>query len=90
MATVLESLEKEVMHFPEDQRVTLAHRILLSKEPVDDRAVGALWETESVCRIVLRCRGATERNRAFDVVAKYRLNILATRCIAFLDERILL
>lgn len=69
MATVLESLEKEVMRLPEDQRVTLAHRILLSTEPASDPAVDALWETEIVRRIDLLDRGETERHSASQVYA---------------------
>ncbi len=70
MATALESLEKEVMRLPEDQRVTLAHRILLSTEPAGDPAVDALWEAEIVRRIDQLDGGATERHRASDVFAE--------------------
>ena len=70
MVTALESLEKEAMCLPEDQRVTLAHRILLSTEPAGDPAVDALWESEIVRRIDLLDRGATERHPASEVFAE--------------------
>ena len=70
MVTALENLEKEVMRLPEDQRVTLAHRILLSTEPVGNLAVDSLWEAEIVRRIDLLDQGATERHRASDVFAE--------------------
>ena len=70
MVTALDNLEKEVMQLPEDQRVTLAHRILLSTEPTCDPAVDALWEAEIVRRIELLDQGATERHRASDVFAE--------------------
>jgi Putative addiction module component len=75
MATAFESLEKEVMGLPQDQRVTLAHRILLSTEPVVDPAVDALWETEILRRIDLLDRGATERHPASDVFAELDLRL---------------
>lgn len=70
MATALANLEKEVMLLPEDQRVTLAHRILLSTEPADDPAVDALWESEIILRIDQLDRGATERRPVSEVFAE--------------------
>jgi hypothetical protein len=70
MASALESLEQEVMRLPEDQRVTLAHRILLSTEPVGAAEVDALWEAEILRRIDLLDRGAAERLPASDVFAE--------------------
>ena len=67
MVTTLEFLENEAMQLPEDQRFTLAHRILSNSEPPHDAAVEALWEAEIVRRIGLLERGETERHAASDV-----------------------
>ena len=69
MVSKLEILEKEALLLPEEQRVTLAHRMLRSAEPPSDSAVEALWEAEIVRRIGLLDIGATGRHRASDVFA---------------------
>lgn len=52
------------MQLPEDQKVTLAHRILASAEPAADAAVEALWDAEIVARIERLDRGETGRVEA--------------------------
>ncbi len=70
MATTLETLEKVVMSLPEDQRMTLAHRLMRSAEPPSDPSVDARWEAEIAHRIELLDAGATKRHRASDVFAE--------------------
>ena len=53
MQSNLEALEEKVLQLPEDQRITLAHKIIQSTEPPQDLAIGQWWETELVRRIDL-------------------------------------
>jgi hypothetical protein len=39
------------MQLPEDQKISLAHKILQSTESPEDPAAHALWEAEIICRI---------------------------------------
>ncbi len=63
----LQTLEKNAMELPEDQRVTLAHRILRSTEPPKNPEVDALWEMEIARRIELLDSGGTGRHSAAEV-----------------------
>ncbi len=63
----LQTLEKSAMELPEDQRVTLAHRILKSTEPPKDPEIQALWEMEIARRIELLDNGGTGRHPAAEV-----------------------
>jgi len=67
MVSTLESLEKEALLLPDDQKVTLAHRILASAEPQPDPSIDALWEAEIVRRIEKLDRGETSMHSASEV-----------------------
>lgn len=67
MVSTLESLEKEALLLPDDQKVTLAHRILASAEPQADPSIEALWEAEIVRRIEKLDRGETSTHSASEV-----------------------
>ena len=51
MAGSIETLVSEAMQLPPDQRLTLAHRILSSVEPVVSNEIDAAWDTEIRKRI---------------------------------------
>ena len=53
MQSNLETLEEKALQLPEDQRITLAHKIIQSTEPPQDSGIGQWWETELVRRIDL-------------------------------------
>ncbi len=67
MQSNLETLEREALQLPEDQRITLAHKILQSTEPEEDAAIGQWWEEELVRRIDRLDSGQTELHPASDV-----------------------
>jgi hypothetical protein len=67
MASTLESIEREALRLPEDQKVTLAHRILASAEPQPDPAVDALWNDEILRRIGKLDRGETTTHPVSEV-----------------------
>lgn len=68
MATKVDSLAEGALELTEDQRLTLAHRILVSTEPKPDSEVSAWWEVEIARRIDLLDAGATERIAASEVL----------------------
>ncbi|MEM7147121.1 MAG: addiction module protein [Verrucomicrobiota bacterium] len=63
----LEMIERGALELPEDQRLTLAHRILQSTEPPEDSVVAEWWEGEIVERIAKLDAGETERISASEV-----------------------
>jgi len=67
MVSTLELLEKEALLLPDDQKVTLAHRILASAEPQPDPSIEALWEAEIVNRIEKLDRGGTSLHSVSEV-----------------------
>lgn len=67
MVSTLESLEKEALQLPDDQKLTLAHRILASAEPQPDASIEALWEAEIVSRIERLDRGETSLHSVSEV-----------------------
>ncbi len=67
MPNTLEMIEKEALQLPEDQKVTLAHRMLVSAEPAPDPSVDALWEAEILRRIEKLDSGQTTRYGAGEV-----------------------
>ena len=67
MQSKLEILEEKALQLPEDQRITLAHKILQSAEPPQDSDIGQWWEAELVRRIDLLDAGQTERHSASEV-----------------------
>lgn len=67
MIPTLQSIESEVLRLPEDQRITLAHRILMSTEPFPNASIDSDWEMEIERRIVALDQGKTNRHSASDV-----------------------
>lgn len=67
MSKTLEMIEKDALQLSEDQKVTLAHRILMSAEPAPDPSIDALWEAEIVRRIEKLDGGQTVRHPAAEV-----------------------
>ena len=67
MQSNLETLEEQALQLPEDQRITLAHKILQSTEPAPDSDIGQWWEAELVRRIDLLDAGQTDRHAASEV-----------------------
>jgi hypothetical protein len=67
MSNTLEMIEKEALQLPEDQKVTLAHRMLASAEPPPDPSVDALWDAEILRRIEKLDSGRTTRHSAAEV-----------------------
>lgn len=70
MAQSLETIAQEALQLPEDQKVTLAHRILASAEPPARPEVDARWEAEIAARIERLDRGETGRHDASEVFAE--------------------
>jgi len=46
MPTTIDTVAAEAMQLPEDQRMTLAHRLIASVEPHPDPEIEAAWEHE--------------------------------------------
>ena len=67
MQSPLDTIEKEAMQLPEGQKVTLAHRILMSAEPAPDPAIDAIWDAEIAKRIERLDSGQTARHPAAEV-----------------------
>jgi len=67
MPNTLETIERDALQLPADQKVTLAHRVLASAEPAPDPAVDALWEAEIIRRIEKLDAGQTARHPAVEV-----------------------
>ncbi len=67
MKIALNALEKELMQLSEGQKVTLAHRMLVSTEPAADPEIDAAWEAEIARRIDKLDSGQTERHSASEV-----------------------
>jgi putative addiction module component (TIGR02574 family) len=53
MQSDLKTLEEKALQLPEDQRITLAHKIIQSTEPAQDSGIDQWWEKELVRRIDL-------------------------------------
>lgn len=67
MASTLDTLEHDALLLPEEQRLTLAHRLLASTEPAANPSTEALWTTEIIRRIESRDAGTTQVHDASDV-----------------------
>lgn len=67
MARTLDTLEREALLLPEDQRLTLAHRLLQSTEPAPDPSLDSLWTAEILRRIECFDAGTTQIHDASDV-----------------------
>jgi putative addiction module component (TIGR02574 family) len=75
MNASVETITSEALHLSQDQRLTLAHRILASIEPAPDAQVESAWEAE-----------IQERIRKYD--AGLSIGIPSTRVWAELDEKL--
>ena len=51
MSTSIEAIAADAVRLPPDQRLTLAHRILCSVEPVESGEIEAAWDAEIRRRI---------------------------------------
>ncbi len=60
---------QEAAHLPEDQRFTLAHKILLVGEPQFSETVERAWDTEIRDRIARYDRGELKSRPASEVFA---------------------
>ena len=70
MAGSVETLASEAMQLPPDQRLTLAHRILSSVEPVASTEIDAAWDTEIRERIARYDAGTVRSIPATEVFAE--------------------
>jgi len=75
MKASVEAITSEALHLSQDQRLTLAHRILASVEPAPDAQVEREWEAE-----------IQERIRQYD--AGLSTGIPSSRVFAELDEKL--
>jgi hypothetical protein len=65
--TRVQQLLEEAAQLPEDQRLTLAHRLLQSGEPAATEEVDRAWDTEIRKRIARYDRGEARTRSAADV-----------------------
>jgi len=75
MNASVETITSEALHLSQDQRLTLAHRILASVEPAPDAQVESEWEAE-----------IQERIRKYD--AGLSIGIPSSQVFAELDEKL--
>lgn len=75
MNATVETITSEALHLTQDQRLTLAHRILASVEPAPDAQVESEWEAE-----------IQERIRKYD--AGLAVGIPSAQVFAELDEKL--
>ena len=68
MQKPLDTLTNDALTLPEDQRLTLAHRLLSSLEPREAEEVEAAWDTEIQRRIQAYDRGDTQSLSASQVL----------------------
>lgn len=67
--TSINQILQEATDLPEDQRVTLAHKILLVDEPQFSKTVENAWDTEIRDRIARYDRGELRSRPASEVFA---------------------
>ena len=67
MARNLDTLEHGALLLPEEQRLTLAHRLLRSTEPAVTPSIETLWTAEIVRRIESLDAGITQIHDASEV-----------------------
>jgi hypothetical protein len=65
----IDHILQEAAHLPEDQRLTLAHKILLVGEPRFSKSVEEAWDTEIRDRIARYDRGEIKSRPASEVLA---------------------
>ena len=70
MPESLETLISEAMQLPPDQRMTLAHRILSSVEPVPSSEIDAAWDAKIRERIARYDAGGAGSIPAAEVFAE--------------------
>jgi putative addiction module component (TIGR02574 family) len=70
MAGLIETLVSEAMQLPPDQRLTLAHRILSSVEPMVSSEIDAAWDTEIRKRIAQYDAGGVRSIPAAEIFAE--------------------
>ena len=58
---------QEAIHLPEDQRLTLAHRLLMASEPHISEDVKSAWDAEIRTRIERYDRGESHSRTAGEV-----------------------
>ncbi len=75
MPITVDTVASEAMQLPEDQRLTLAHRLLSSVEPAPNSEIEAAWDAE-----------IRERIRRYD--AGESTAIPATQVFKELDQRL--
>ena len=75
MSATVETITSEALHLTQDQRLTLAHRILASVEPAPDAKVESEWGAE-----------IQERIRKYD--AGLSASIPSALVFAGLDEKL--
>jgi hypothetical protein len=67
MQDTLKVLEEQALGLPEDQRISLAHKIIQSTEPPGDSEIENWWEREIARRIDRLDSGETETHDASEV-----------------------
>jgi len=67
--TSINQILQEAAHLPEDQRLTLAHKILLVGEPRFSKTIEHAWDTEIRERIARYDRGELKSRPASEVFA---------------------
>lgn len=72
MAATLDTLSKEALVLPPDQRVALALRLLESVEPEPEPGIDAAWEAEIASRIDQLDRGEIKAVPASEVFDRVR------------------
>lgn len=70
MHGTIDTLTQDAMHLSEDQRITLAHRLLSSIEPPESEQIESAWNTEIKRRISRFRKGLVETIPADEVFAQ--------------------
>ncbi len=70
MNTSIEAIAADAVRLPPDQRLTLAHRILSSVEPVESGEIDAAWEVEIRRRIAAHDAGSVAATPGAEVFAE--------------------
>ena len=70
MRGTIEELTQDAMHLSEDQRITLAHRLLSSIEPPESEQIESAWNSEIKRRISSFRKGLVKTIPANEVFAQ--------------------
>lgn len=76
MAGSLDTLEHGALPLSEEQRLTLAHRLLKSTEPVAAPSIDSLWTAE----IVRRIEAPDTRTTGPTMLRRYFVSSISTLC----------